>query len=56
MKENIGKLENLSNERKLKNKENEYLLHWLKPSIEEASHINSQNEAICYLLKQLADL
>ncbi len=31
---------------------NDYLLHWLKSSIEEASTVFTQNEAILYLLKQ----
>ena len=34
------------------NKNNTYLLSWLKPSIEEASNIKTQDEAILYLLKQ----
>ena len=31
---------------------NKYMLYWLKPSIEEASCIYTQNDAILYLLKQ----
>jgi DNA-directed RNA polymerase II subunit RPB2 len=36
----------------LEDTKNEYLIHWLKPSIEEASNVKTQNEAILYLLKQ----
>ena len=36
----------------IKSKENDYLLHWLKASIEESAHIKTQDEAISYLLKQ----